>query len=139
MRVVGMAAGIAAVVLFAGLALAQGSRAGSDFGRREYERRCASCHGADGEGHGVNQPYLDHSPADLSRLAKANGGEFPFLHFHAVVDGRYERGASDMPCFADVYAAEAAADYADVPYETERYVDMRLAALASHVAALQDR
>jgi mono/diheme cytochrome c family protein len=127
---------IAAFAVLVGVALAQGRQAEFDFGRQEYEAKCAGCHGLDGKGDGVNKAWLDTSPADLSVLARNNGGTFPFMHLYASVDGRFERGR-DMPCFADVYREAAAADYLDVPYDEDRYLDTRLTAIASHVATLQ--
>lgn len=132
-----MSALIAALLLMAGAALARDEKAGFDFGKHEFEAKCAGCHGTTGHGDGVNRAWLERSPSDLTRMAKGHGGEFPYMHFYAVVDGRFERGASDMPCFADVYAASAAGDYMDVEYETDRYLDTRLVALADYVAALQ--
>jgi mono/diheme cytochrome c family protein len=128
---------IAALLALSGLALAGGEPTDFDFGRQEYEAKCAGCHGVAGKGDGVNKAWLDKSPSDLTTLAKNNGGEFPYMHFYAVVDGRFERGATDMPCFADVYRSAAAKDYMDVPYDEDRYLDTRMVALASHVAALQ--
>ena len=139
MKSIGGMCGIAAAVLVAGVALGQATRSGSEFGKREFEARCASCHGVTGRGDGVNKPWLDESPTDLTQLSKAHGGEFPYTHFYAVVDGRLERGKSDMPCFADVYRASAAEDYMDVEYDVDRYLDTRLTALAMYVAHLQER
>jgi mono/diheme cytochrome c family protein len=134
-----MSAVIAALLLLAGTALARDKAAEFDFGKHEFEAKCADCHGTTGRGDGVNKAWLERSPSDLTRMAKAHGGEFPYMHFYAVVDGRFERGATDMPCFADVYAASAAEDYMDVEYETDRYLDTRLVALADYVAGLQAR
>lgn len=139
MRLTWARCGMAVLALMAGIAIAEGNQAEFDFGKHEFEEKCAGCHGTGGHGDGVNKAFLDHSPTDLSHLAKANGGEFPYMHFYAVVDGRFERGASDMPCFADVYGAEASGDYMDVPYETDRYLDTRFTALASYVAKLQHK
>ena len=139
MRTIGAMCGVSAALLLASVALGQAARSGSEFGKREFEAKCAGCHGLTGRGDGVNKPFLDTSPADLTKLSKPHGGEFPYLHFYAVVDGRFERGASEMPCFADVYLEAAAGDYMDVEYGSDRYLDTRLTALAMYVAQLQDR
>lgn len=138
MKLTGGKVVIAALIVLSGVALAQSKPTEFSFGRQEYESKCAGCHGASGRGDGVNRAWLagEKSPTDLTLLAKQNGGEFPYSHFYAVVDGRFERGR-DMPCFAEVYAGSAAADYMDVPYEPDRYLDTRLVALAEHVATLQ--
>jgi mono/diheme cytochrome c family protein len=138
MRAVGKMIGIAVLVVLTGVALSTGRRAEFDFGKREYEARCAGCHGPSGKGDGVNRAWLDRSPTDLTVLAKNNGGEFPYWHVYVVVEGRLERGR-DMPCFKDVYEAAAAEDHLDVPYETDRYRDTRLAAVADYLVRLQVR
>jgi mono/diheme cytochrome c family protein len=107
-----------------------------DFRRSEYEARCAGCHGPKGRGDGVNKPFLEHSPADLTALAKTHGGEFPYDAFYSVVEGRNAE-RRDMPCFATVYAEAARGDAMDVPYDEDRYMDTRLVALADYVAGLQ--
>ena len=47
-------------------------------GEIEYQNYCAVCHGADGKGQGIMNKYLTVRPADLTQLAKKNGGTFPF-------------------------------------------------------------
>jgi mono/diheme cytochrome c family protein len=139
MKTIGTLCGIAAALLLAGIALGQARPSGGEFGKREFEAKCAACHGTDGRGEGVHKPFLETSPTDLTELSKAHGGEFPYMHFYAVVDGRFERGESDMPCFADVYLTAAAEDYMDVEYNPDRYLDTRLTALAMYVAELQEK
>jgi mono/diheme cytochrome c family protein len=136
MKATAVKAVFAALVVLSGVVVAQDRATGSNFGRHEYEAMCAGCHGPSGKGDGVNKPWLETSPTDLTVLAKNNGGEFPYMHFYAVVDGRFEHGR-EMPCFADVYIESARRDYMDVPYEPHRYLDTRLVALASHVSTLQ--
>lgn len=131
--------GMAALALLCGVALAGGPGAHEfDFGRHEYEARCAGCHGASGDGDGVNRPYLDRSPADLTALAREHGGEFPYEEFYEVVAGT-DGAEGDMPCFATVYEEAAREDSLDVPYEQERYLETRLVALGDYVARLQVR
>jgi hypothetical protein len=138
MKLSGTRCAIAAlIVAAAGVVIAQAGKAGSEFGRHEYEAKCAACHGATGRGDGVDKPTVDLNPADLTKLAKENEGVFPYARFYDVVDGRFEAEPSDMPCFGEVYIANAATDYMDVPYNAERYLETRLVALASYVATLQ--
>ena len=103
-----------------------------------FEARCAGCHGERGDGDGVNKPYLDRSPADLTALSREHGGEFPYQEFYEAVAGT-EAAGRDMPCFATVYEEAAREDHLDVPYEQEKYLETRLAALADYVARLQVR
>ena len=45
-----------------------------DFGKQEFESRCASCHGKDGKGNGWLSYFLNVQTPDLTTLAKKNGG-----------------------------------------------------------------
>ncbi len=42
-----------------------------------YHAHCAACHGSDGKGNGPAAAALKTKPADLTVLAKNNGGKFP--------------------------------------------------------------
>ncbi len=46
----------------------------SDLGKIEYQSKCASCHGSDAKGDGPLADQLKIGPADLTQLAKKNGG-----------------------------------------------------------------
>ena len=47
---------------------------GVDFGKAEYEGRCATCHGITGKGDGPTAVYLTRKTSDLTTLAKNNNG-----------------------------------------------------------------
>ena len=47
------------------------------YGEAEYQNSCAVCHGLEGQGNGTLADELIKRPADLTALAKKNGGEFP--------------------------------------------------------------
>src|SRR5689334_21615549 len=49
------------------------SMAGGDL----FRFYCASCHGADGRGHGPVAASLRTTPPELTRLARRHGGSFP--------------------------------------------------------------
>lgn len=79
-----------------------------DFGRREFERSCASCHGIDANGLGPMRYYLTRQPPDLTTLTRRNGGVFPYLQLWETIDGRAAplfgaHGAREMPVWGDVY------------------------------------
>ncbi|HEY7724485.1 MAG TPA: c-type cytochrome [Anaeromyxobacteraceae bacterium] len=124
-----------------GVALGQGKARG-DFGKREYDSKCAGCHGVKGKGDGVYKPFLTRSPSDLTTLAKANGGVFPYDAVYQVIDGRKgvpAHGPRDMPIWGADYLAAAAADYMDVPYDAEVYVRNRIMSLVDYLYRLQAR
>jgi hypothetical protein len=71
-----------------------------DMGQVEYESFCAVCHGIDAKGNGPIAAQLKIAPADLTQLAKKNGGVFPRNAVYETIDGRQEtkaHGPRDMP------------------------------------------
>lgn len=109
-------------------------------GKKEYDMRCAVCHGPAGKGDG---PYVDQLKAgssDITMLAKDNGGEFPTARVLAVLDGRSEvqaHGPREMPLWGDVYLAEGPKD--QLPKDREGYVNEHLRALIAYIETLQQK
>jgi hypothetical protein len=69
-----------------------------DAGRSEYLSHCATCHGVDGKGQGPTSAKLKTRPADLTRLAKRNGGVFSPSAVYEAIDGRKTtHGNGEMP------------------------------------------
>jgi mono/diheme cytochrome c family protein len=69
-------------------------------GKTAYLTLCASCHGTSAKGDGPVAPHLNQKPADLTKLAAANGGVFPSERVYAVIDGRRAigvHGTREMP------------------------------------------
>jgi len=111
-----------------------------DFGKREYDSNCASCHGVKGKGDGPSKPFLTKSPPDLTVLAKNNKGVLPVDRLHEVIDGRREvgsHGSRDMPIWGSEYKLKAAESYMDVPYDTEAFVRVRILALIDYIGRMQ--
>lgn len=78
----------------------------SAIGQIIYQRYCASCHGTAGKGDGPMARDLKVVPSDLTRLAKANKGIFPFSHVVQVIDGRKTmrgHGTPDMPVWGEIF------------------------------------
>jgi mono/diheme cytochrome c family protein len=78
----------------------------SAIGQIIYQRYCASCHGTAGKGDGPMARDLSVVPTDLTRLAKANKGIFPFSHVVQVIDGRKTmrgHGTPDMPVWGEIF------------------------------------
>jgi mono/diheme cytochrome c family protein len=95
-------------VAAAGLAGAapQGSPPAQVSGPYVYKTYCAACHGAAGRGDGPLADQLRYRPADLTALAKRNGGEFPTDLVVRIVDGRKPvkgHGGPDMPVWGDAF------------------------------------
>ena len=71
-----------------------------------FRAYCASCHGPEGRGDGPLAPDLRYRPADLTRIAIRNGGEFPTELVVRIVDGRKRvkgHGGPDMPVWGDAF------------------------------------
>jgi mono/diheme cytochrome c family protein len=128
----------AALICTMGAAYAQERK--FDFGKREYDSNCASCHGLKGKGDGPYKPFLTKSPTDLTTLSKRNAGVYPFHSVYAIIDGRQDvaaHGPRDMPVWGAQYSGRAAEQYMDVPYSSEAYVRTRVLALTEYISRLQ--
>jgi mono/diheme cytochrome c family protein len=99
-----------AALLAAGTFVAQlAAAANGNPGRDAYFRYCSSCHGADGRGNGEVAGSMRPKPADLTQLARKNGGDFPAAEVKEVIAGRKRvaaHGSSKMPVWGEVFAEE---------------------------------
>lgn len=78
----------------------QASPAGSGL----FSTYCVACHGADAKGTGALANSLKKRPADLTQLAKKNGGTFPAEMVAQVIDGKNQvkgHGGGDMPVWGE--------------------------------------
>ena len=113
----------------------------ADPGKREFEARCASCHGVSGKGNGSISDLLRHSPPDLTQLARRNGGILPVERIYESITGDAVKshGSRDMPVWGMVYRTDAAGYYGDVPYDADGYVRARVLSLLEYISRLQVR
>ncbi len=144
------AAMIIAVILSVAIIGGQGDLASSaektapakfDLGKREYDSKCAVCHGVTGKGDGPYAGLVSTKVADLTTLSRRNNGVFPFQWVQEVIDGRQSfkaHGPREMPIWGLDYLAEAARSYyKDVPYDPELFARARILALSEYVYRLQ--
>jgi mono/diheme cytochrome c family protein len=112
-----------------------------DFGKREFDSNCASCHGRDGKGKGVLVDMLKRSPPDLTVLSKNNGGVFPMTRLYEVIEGSNVpgHGSRDMPVWGADYRVKDAEHYMEAPYDAEALVRARILALLEYINRLQAR
>ena len=92
------------LVMIALAAPAQAQNPG--LGKRLFQAQCASCHGVSASGNGWLAQYLTHRPANLTLLARRNGGVFPADGVRAAIDGRADvllHGPRDMPVWGERY------------------------------------
>ena len=81
----------------------------SEDGRNTFLRYCASCHGPLGRGDGPLAATLTEPPADLTQIAKRNGGRFDEHAVMSVIAGRAEvaaHGPRDMPVWGALFEEE---------------------------------
>lgn len=131
---------LVASALMAGSAVAQEGKV--DLGKTEYEFNCAHCHGASGKGDGPTSPFLTPKPADLTGLAKANGGILPVVHIYDTIVGKARtkgHGTLEMPAFSTVYGLKAGEYYVDVPYDAEAFTRGRILVLIEYINRLQEK
>ena len=100
--------GFVAATAVAAAAAAVRAQTGDVFeGKQKYDIYCASCHGVAGKGDGTLAASLKKPPADLTQLARKNGGKFPTEAVTKFIDGRTRNDAhlkSDMPVWGDVFS-----------------------------------
>lgn len=97
-----------------------------------YKTWCASCHGAQGKGDGPAAAALKKAPADLTQLAKKNGGKFPTERVRNYIDGTQTvtaHGSREMPVWGSFFLQLG--DKVTVTY--------RVVTLASYVEGLQGK
>jgi mono/diheme cytochrome c family protein len=77
-------------------------------GQETYRSYCASCHGLDGKGNGPAASALKKQPADLTVLAKKNGGKFPAARVSSIIRGNdfiVDHGPQGMPIWGNAFRA----------------------------------
>ena len=73
-----------------------------------FKEYCAVCHGNDAKGTGPAADALKKRPADLTQLARKNGGTFPELHVMNFIKGDdvvASHGSRDMPIWGTIFAS----------------------------------
>jgi len=72
-----------------------------------YRAHCASCHGSEGKGNGPVASDLKTKPADLTVLAKNNGGKFPAERIRKFISGDepslISHGSREMPIWGPIF------------------------------------
>jgi mono/diheme cytochrome c family protein len=80
-------------------------------GKQLFTKYCGSCHGPDGKGDGYLASSLKQKPADLTLIAKKNGGKFPEQTVMRFIDGTTDvraHGNPDMPVWGEVFKEQIA-------------------------------
>lgn len=96
---------VSACVTVATSAAAQSGLSAS--GQAIFGLYCASCHGPSAKGDGPLAAMMTKRPADLTQIAKRNGGTYPSDVVARTIDGRSPvrgHGGGDMPVWGDAFA-----------------------------------
>lgn len=129
---------VATVVLASAAPVAAQVR--KDFGQREYETKCAVCHGLDAKGHGPYSDALKRPAPDLTTLARRNGGLFPVARTYAQIEGAGAgHGPREMPVWGLDYTVQAVEQMPDLPYNQAQFVRTRIMALLEYLNQLQQK
>jgi mono/diheme cytochrome c family protein len=134
---------IAVALAFSGSAYAQ-DKGGlkADLGTREYNSKCAVCHGESGKGDGPYAALIQTiAVPNLTQLSKKNNGVFPFARVYETIDGTQmvkAHGTTLMPIWGKEYTVESAPGYYDdYRYDAPAFVRARILALTEYIYRLQ--
>jgi mono/diheme cytochrome c family protein len=102
-----------------------------------YLRYCGACHGPGGRGDGIAGTFMRPKPADLTQIAKNNGGQFPARKTMEIIDGRNTvraHGDPDMPVWGEIFQEQASWD---VRRRTDVQEKIRL--ITDYLATIQEK
>jgi len=111
--------------------------ASEDQGRTLYLKYCGACHGPAGKGDGIAGTFMRPKPADLTKIAKQNGGEFPLWKTMEVIDGRNTpraHGDPDMPVWGELFHEQASWDQ-----QQRTAVQQKIRAIAEYLRTIQEK
>jgi mono/diheme cytochrome c family protein len=102
-------------------------------GSEMFNSYCAPCHGKDAKGNGPAATALKNPPANLTQLAKKNGGKFPADHVATVLRSGVAgaHGSTDMPIWGPLFSTVSGKD--------SSIVQMRIANLIHYLETLQEK
>ena len=107
----------------------------TELGKQEFDSKCAACHGLSGKGDGPQSKVT--RAADLTILAKNNGGVFPTQRVYEIIDGRQEvaaHGPRTMPVWGRFFQVGVP----DVPDEAVGFFDFRETTVHDRIQAVID-
>jgi mono/diheme cytochrome c family protein len=102
-------------------------------GEAMFKTYCGSCHGKSAKGDGPLADSLRFRPADLTLIAKRNGGKFDSDKVYRTIDGRDTikgHGGTDMPVWGDAFKRS------DEGY-SEKAVKARIQSIVDYLKSIQ--
>lgn len=106
-------------------------------GGQMYAAYCAACHDADGRGNGPAAQVLTPHPADLTALARNNGGKFPSLRVVAILQAGVNHplpNSVNMPAWGYLFTHRAGTEN---PSVAELETAQRISNLTNYLRTLQ--
>jgi hypothetical protein len=128
-------------IMLGACSAAQAEESSIRSGKVDFMTYCAACHGVSGRGEGTVAEFLTITAADLTKLAKNNGGMFPRDRAIKIIDGREQvrvHGGRDMPVWGDWFKFEANASKAGKG-ASEATVQKRIIALVDYIESIQEK
>ena len=104
------AAGMVAVLYAASAPVLAATEGAQQQARHDYQKYCASCHGAEGRGDGPVAQAMKAMPADLTLLSMNNDGKYPADKVREIIDGRADvkaHGPRAMPVWGNEFYVSA--------------------------------
>jgi mono/diheme cytochrome c family protein len=100
-------------------------------GKEMFNSYCASCHGLGAKGDGPAAPAMNRRPADLTVLAKKNGGKYPAEKVISTLMqyNTLGHGSKDMPVWGPLLFS--------VSHDDPGVVELRAKNIASYIETLQ--
>ena len=135
-----IAAGLWIAMTFLVAASGQAKAEDLHLGLTEYELSCMPCHGIDGRGDGPRAMSLKSAPADLTKIAKSNKGQFPARKLAEIIDGRAIAGAHgqrEMPVWGDRYRLRTEAN--EPASAIDRRARAQISALVEYLRRVQEK
>ena len=111
-----------------------------DLGKREYDSKCAVCHGKDGKGGGPYAEQLKRTLPDLTTMAQRNGGVFPVSRTYETIEGAGKgHGTREMPIWGKEYRSSKYYDdyLRDPEMDRSYFARSRILALTEYIFRLQ--
>ena len=128
-------AAASAALFFVSAAVAQPKL---DIGKREFDTKCAVCHGRDAKGAGPYAEQLKRTLPDLTLLARRNGGVFPVARIYATIEGAGAgHGTREMPVWGLDYTIQANEQLPELPYNQAQFVRTRIMSLLEYLTQIQ--
>jgi mono/diheme cytochrome c family protein len=103
-------------------------------GKEMFMSYCAPCHGKSAKGDGPAASALKQPPANLTALAKSNGGKYPADRVTSILRGQSNlsaHGDQEMPVWGPVFWKMSQGH--------EEQVQMRVANLNKYLESLQQK